>query len=403
MAQITLKQVSKSYGDLQVIPGVDLQVEDGEFLVFVGPSGCGKSTMLRMLAGLESITSGEVLFDGQRVNDVGSSERGAAMVFQSYALYPHMTVAENMGFALRMAGHGKAERQQAVEEVAQTLQLTHLLDRYPKQLSGGQRQRVAIGRAIVRRPKVFLFDEPLSNLDAALRVQMRIELARLHEQLRTTMIYVTHDQTEAMTLGDRIAVFSQGRIEQVGAPMDLYRQPANRFVAEFLGSPKINVLDYRWDGATRQARFGASGLGMDLGALRLPEAALAQGTCLGWRPESLQLCPPGEGLPGQVEFIEQLGDVTVVYVRSPAHPELLAVKHSASQTLALLSACCPPKPVWCLTPRDSGWRLDAGGPPAPSAMANGGSGRSVSLFDRLWRRRGRRCNDRRRRCCRPSV
>ena len=162
---------------------------------------------------------------------------------------------------------------------------------------------------------------------------MRIELARLHEQLRTTMIYVTHDQTEAMTLGDRIAVFSQGRIEQVGAPMDLYRQPANRFVAEFLGSPKINVLDYRWDGATRQARFGASGLGMDLGALRLPEAALAQGTCLGWRPESLQLCPPGEGLPGQVEFIEQLGDVTVVYVRSPAHPELLAVKHSASQTL----------------------------------------------------------------------
>ena len=333
MAQITLKQVSKSYGDLQVIPGVDLQVEDGEFLVFVGPSGCGKSTMLRMLAGLESITSGEVLFDGQRVNDVGSSERGAAMVFQSYALYPHMTVAENMGFALRMAGHGKAERQQAVEEVAQTLQLTHLLDRYPKQLSGGQRQRVAIGRAIVRRPKVFLFDEPLSNLDAALRVQMRIELARLHEQLRTTMIYVTHDQTEAMTLGDRIAVFNQGRIEQVGAPMDLYRQPANRFVAEFLGSPKINVLDYRWDGANRQARFGASGLGMDLAALRLSEASLAQGACLGWRPESLQLCPPGEGLPGQVEFIEQLGDVTVVYVRSPAYPELLAVKHSASQTL----------------------------------------------------------------------
>ncbi len=333
MASITLQQISKSYGDVQVIPGVDLQVQDGEFLVFVGPSGCGKSTMLRMLAGLESITSGELQFDGQRVNEIGSADRGAAMVFQSYALYPHMTVAENMGFALRMAGHSKAERQQAVEEVAQTLQLTHLLDRYPKQLSGGQRQRVAIGRAIVRRPKVFLFDEPLSNLDAALRVQMRIELARLHEQLRTTMIYVTHDQTEAMTLGDRIAVFNQGRIEQVGAPMDLYRQPANRFVAEFLGSPKINVLDYRWDSTSRQARFGQPGLSMDLGDLRVSEAALAQGTCLGWRPEALQLCPPGGGLPGQVEFIEQLGDVTVVYVRSPAHTELVAVKHSASLSL----------------------------------------------------------------------
>lgn len=333
MASITLEQVSKSYGEVQVIPGVDLQVQDGEFLVFVGPSGCGKSTMLRMLAGLESITSGELRFDGQRVNEIGSADRGAAMVFQSYALYPHMTVAENMGFALRMAGQGKAERQKAVEDVAQTLQLTHLLDRYPKQLSGGQRQRVAIGRAIVRRPKVFLFDEPLSNLDAALRVQMRIELARLHEQLGTTMIYVTHDQTEAMTLGDRIAVFNQGRIEQVGAPMDLYRQPANRFVAEFLGSPKINVIDYQWDSAVRLARFGAEGAALHLQDLRLPEAVLAKGASLGWRPESLALCSPESGLPGHIEFIEQLGDVTVVYVRSPAHAELLAVKHSASQSL----------------------------------------------------------------------
>ena len=328
MAQIELKQVSKSYGDLQVIPGVDLQVRDGEFLVFVGPSGCGKSTMLRMLAGLESITSGEVLFDGQRVNEVGSADRGAAMVFQSYALYPHMTVGENMGFALRMAGQSKAQRQKVVEEVANTLQLTPLLDRYPKQLSGGQRQRVAIGRAIVRRPKVFLFDEPLSNLDAALRVQMRIELARLHEQLRTTMIYVTHDQTEAMTLGDRIAVFNRGRVEQVGAPMDLYRQPANRFVAEFLGSPKINVLDYQWDSAARKVRFGDTGLSLDAATLQLPESVLSRGACVGWRPESLQLCPAGEGLPGQVEFIEKLGDVTIIYVRSPAHNELLAVKHS---------------------------------------------------------------------------
>jgi ABC-type sugar transport system ATPase subunit len=355
MAHIELKQVSKSYGDLKVIPGVDLHVQDGEFLVFVGPSGCGKSTMLRMLAGLESITSGELLFDGQRVNEVGSADRGAAMVFQSYALYPHMTVAENMGFALRMAGYSKTDRRKAVEEVAHTLQLTHLLERYPKQLSGGQRQRVAIGRAIVRRPKVFLFDEPLSNLDAALRVQMRIELARLHEQLRTTMIYVTHDQTEAMTLGDRIAVFNQGRIEQVGAPMDLYRQPANRFVAEFLGSPKINVLPYHWDSAARSARFGEAELTLDAQTLHLPESVLNQGVCIAWRPESLRLGPPGKGLTAQVAFIEKLGDVTVVYVRSSAHGELIAVKQSdLDETLCIGDTVG-------LTPLTSGLVFDAQG------------------------------------------
>jgi multiple sugar transport system ATP-binding protein len=331
MARIELKQVGKSYGDVAVIGGVDLSVQDGEFLVFVGPSGCGKSTMLRMLAGLEPITSGEVLFDDTRVNEIGSADRGAAMVFQSYALYPHMTVAENMGFALRMAGHSKAQRQAAVQEVARTLELTPLLDRYPKQLSGGQRQRVAIGRAIVRRPKVFLFDEPLSNLDAALRVQMRIELARLHAQLGTTMIYVTHDQTEAMTLGDRIAVFNQGRIEQVGAPMDLYRRPANRFVAEFLGSPKINMLPFIWDAAQERALFGsAQTAAFSAQGLNTPAPLLAAGAAPGchaaWRPEALQLCAPGQGFEGQVEFIEKLGDVTVVYVRSPLHSELIAVK-----------------------------------------------------------------------------
>ncbi len=325
MASITLEQVSKSYGDVQVIPGVDLQVQDGEFLVFVGPSGCGKSTMLRMLAGLESISSGELRFDGRRVNEIGSADRGAAMVFQSYALYPHMTVAENMGFALRMAGHSKVERQKAVEDVAQTLQLTHLLDRYPKQLSGGQRQRVAIGRAIVRRPKVFLFDEPLSNLDAALRVQMRIELARLHEQLRTTMIYVTHDQTEAMTLGDRIVVFNQGRIEQVGAPMDLYRQPANRFVAEFLGSPKINLFTCRWDAVENMLRF-QSGYGVTPLDLGLDADALVDCTHVGWRPEALELDPGLGGLSGVIEFTENLGDVCVVYVRTPSCQHLIAVK-----------------------------------------------------------------------------
>jgi ABC-type sugar transport system ATPase subunit len=304
-------------------------VQDGEFLVFVGPSGCGKSTMLRMLAGLETITSGEVLFDGQRVNEVGSADRGAAMVFQSYALYPHMTVAENMGFALRMAGHGKAERRKAVEEVAHTLQLTDLLERYPKQLSGGQRQRVAIGRAIVRRPKVFLFDEPLSNLDAALRVQMRIELARLHEQLRTTMIYVTHDQTEAMTLGDRIAVFNKGRIEQVGKPTELYQEPANRFVAEFLGSPKINLFPCQWDTGAKTLRF-QGGHVMPLSDLGLGADGLSGCTHLGWRPEALELDAGLRGLPGVIEFTENLGDVCVVYVRTPAAQDLIAVKQPSA-------------------------------------------------------------------------
>jgi ABC-type sugar transport system ATPase subunit len=325
MARIELRGVSKRFGDTEVIPGVDLEVRDGEFLVFVGPSGCGKSTMLRMLAGLETITSGDLLFDGERVNDTPAAERGGAMVFQSYALYPHMTVAENMGFALRMSGQSKQERLAVVREVAEKLKLTPLLDRYPKQLSGGQRQRVAIGRAIVRRPKVFLFDEPLSNLDAALRVQMRIELARLHADLGTTMIYVTHDQTEAMTLGDRIAVFNQGRIEQVGEPMALYREPANRFVAEFLGAPRINVLPYRWDASTEQVILDGGSV-LPRVATGVPAAALAAGAEIAWRPESLQLGAAGQGLSGQVEFAENLGDTTVVYVRTPAMSSLLTVK-----------------------------------------------------------------------------
>ena len=333
MARIELKGVGKSYGEHQVIPGLDLTIEEGEFMVFVGPSGCGKSTMLRMLAGLETISTGELCFDGQRVNDIPSADRGAAMVFQSYALYPHMTVAENMGFALRMSGRSKTERNAAVAEVAEKLQLTPLLERYPKQLSGGQRQRVAIGRAIVRRPRVFLFDEPLSNLDAALRVQMRIELARLHEQLRTTMVYVTHDQTEAMTLGNRIAVFNQGRMEQVGAPMDLYRHPANRFVAEFLGSPKINMFDYRWDAVAQKIQLGDGAVSLHVPDLHLPPSMLAQGACIGWRPESLRLGAPGTGLPGQVEFIENLGDVSVIYVRTPARSGLIAVKDNTINSL----------------------------------------------------------------------
>ena len=330
MARIELKGIGKSYGEHQVIPGVDLMVNDGEFMVFVGPSGCGKSTMLRMMAGLETISSGELYFDGQRVNDIGPADRGAAMVFQSYALYPHMTVAENMGFALRMSGCGKSERQVAVVQVAEKLQLTELLDRYPKQLSGGQRQRVAIGRAIVRRPKVFLFDEPLSNLDAALRVQMRIELARLHELLRTTMIYVTHDQTEAMTLGDRIAVFNQGHIEQVGKPSELYQKPANRFVAEFIGLPRINILPCQWDAALGVLRF-EGGHVMNHSDVGMDAEALKDCTHFGWRPEALELNLGDRGLPGVIEFTENLGDVCVVYVRTPACQELIAVKQSSAQ------------------------------------------------------------------------
>ena len=250
MANLQFKALRKSFGDLEILHGIDLEIEDGEFIVFVGPSGCGKSTLLRCIAGLEEITSGELSIGGQPMNEVPPSKRGIAMVFQSYALYPHMTVAENMAFGLKLAGHSKTEITEAVQKAAEILQIESLLDRRPKALSGGQRQRVAIGRAIVRKPGVFLFDEPLSNLDAGLRVQMRVELARLHKDLATTMVYVTHDQVEAMTLASRIVVLNQGRIEQVGAPLDLYRRPANRFVAGFIGSPKMNFLTCKLVSAT---------------------------------------------------------------------------------------------------------------------------------------------------------
>src|SRR5918997_1430994 len=243
MANVSLKGIQKNYGTVQVIKGVDLSIDDREFCVFVGPSGCGKSTLLRMIAGLEEITTGDLIIDGQRVNDVPPSERGLAMVFQSYALYPHMSVADNMGFSLRLAGVSKEERRAKVAEAARILHLDKLLDRKPKELSGGQRQRVAIGRAIVRKPRVFLFDEPLSNLDAALRVQMRIEIAKLHHQLGATMVYVTHDQVEAMTLADRIVVLNAGAVEQCGSPLEVYHHPRNLFVAGFIGSARMNFLE----------------------------------------------------------------------------------------------------------------------------------------------------------------
>ena len=243
MANIKISNVTKSYGALEVIKGVDLEIKKGEFMVFVGPSGCGKSTMLRLISGLESITSGELEFDGERMNNVIPSKRGIAMVFQSYALYPHMNVRDNMAFGLKLSGQSKSKMAERVDDAAKLLQIDHLLDRLPKQLSGGQRQRVAIGRAIVRNPRVFLFDEPLSNLDAALRVQTRLEIAKLHQDMNNvTMIYVTHDQVEAMTLADRICVLRDGLVEQVGTPAELYDKPNSVFVAGFIGSPKMNLL-----------------------------------------------------------------------------------------------------------------------------------------------------------------
>ena len=323
MGTVTLRGIRKSYEKAEVIRGIDIEAHDGEFLVFVGPSGCGKSTTLRMIAGLESISAGDLLIDGVRANDLRPADRGAAMVFQSYALYPHMTVEENMGFALKMAGVPKAQRTQQVHQAAETLRMGELLGRYPKELSGGQRQRVAIGRAIVRKPKVFLFDEPLSNLDAALRVDMRVELARLHKELGTTMIYVTHDQVEAMTLGNRIAVFNQGRIEQVGAPLELYNRPANTFVATFIGAPNINLIPRPVDGASgaHQALWTALG-GADLG----------QAQHIGVRPEHLQVSVDGAGVSATIALAEHLGDASILHVRVEGVAELLKAKVSAEHS-----------------------------------------------------------------------
>jgi multiple sugar transport system ATP-binding protein len=316
MGQLSLRGVHKRFGDQEVVSGLDLEIRDGEFLVLVGPSGCGKSTTLRMIAGLESISEGELLIDGRRMNDVHPAERGAAMVFQSYALYPHMTVAQNMGFALKMAGTNRDEREERVRQAAQTLQITELLQRYPRELSGGQRQRVAIGRAIVRQPTVFLFDEPLSNLDAALRTSMRLELSRLHRTLKTTMVYVTHDQVEAMTLGDRIAVFNQGRIEQLGSPMALYQQPANLFVASFLGTPRINLVARPAERASAVHRM--------LWSQAAPRAAPdPRATQLGLRAEHLGVQPPGAGVPAMVEHAENLGESSILHLRCEGLPELL--------------------------------------------------------------------------------
>ncbi len=306
MGTIKLKKVEKWFGELQVIKGIDLDIEDGEFVVFVGPSGCGKSTLLRMISGLEDCSRGTIEIDGQDVTDKLPSERELSMVFQSYALYPHMSVGENIGFALKTAGLPKSEIRSKVEQAAKVLELTDYLDRRPKALSGGQRQRVAIGRAIVREPKAFLFDEPLSNLDAALRVQMRFEISKLHDDLQSSMIYVTHDQVEAMTLADKIVVLKFGEIMQVGSPRDLYERPQNLFVAQFIGSPKMNVLPCSVQGGT--VNLGGAQ------ALKAPDGA----TQIGVRPEHLAIADAKTGhIAGTVEFVEYLGADIFLYVDTP--------------------------------------------------------------------------------------
>ena len=325
MASVTLRNIRKAYDDNEVMRNINLDIQDGEFVVFVGPSGCGKSTLMRMIAGLEDITGGDLQIDGTRMNDVPPAKRGIAMVFQSYALYPHMTLYDNMAFGLKLAGEKKPAIDAAVKNAAKILHIDHLLDRKPKALSGGQRQRVAIGRAITRKPKVFLFDEPLSNLDAALRVKMRLEFARLHDDLKTTMIYVTHDQVEAMTLADKIVVLSAGNIEQVGTPNTLYHAPANRFVAGFIGSPKMNFLSgtvaaVQSDGVLVKYATGET----QLAGVLPGNAKVGDAVTVGVRPEHLQpnSAEAGDyGVSATANTVETLGDAAYLYADTDVAPD----------------------------------------------------------------------------------
>jgi multiple sugar transport system ATP-binding protein len=319
MAEVTVRNVRKRYGAVQVMHGVSVDIEDGQFVVLVGPSGCGKSTLLRMIAGLEQISDGEISIGGRVVNEVMPKDRDIAMVFQNYALYPHKTVGENMGFALKIKGAPRAEVQEKVRKAAGILDLGHLLDRYPKQLSGGQRQRVAMGRAIVRDPAVFLFDEPLSNLDAKLRVAMRVEIKELHQRLKTTIVYVTHDQIEAMTMADKIVVMRDGRVEQIGAPLHLYDNPDNVFVAGFIGSPAMNFI---------KGRVEAAGIFLADGGARLPLPGVAaepgRSVVYGIRPEHIDI---GEGgIPARVSVTEPTGSETQVFARIGSDPIDAVVK-----------------------------------------------------------------------------
>ena len=316
MANVKIRGITKRYGNVQVMHGVDVDIEDGEFVVLVGPSGCGKSTLLRMIAGLETISSGEIRIGDRVVNDVAPKDRDIAMVFQSYALYPHKTVAENMGFPLLMAKKPKSEIAREVQKAAEILDLTKYLDRYPKQLSGGQRQRVAMGRAIVRDPQVFLFDEPLSNLDAKLRVTMRVEIKELHQRLKTTIVYVTHDQIEAMTMANKIVVMRDGRVEQVGKPLDLYDHPANLFVASFIGSPSMNFMKGKV--VTRDGRQFVEMAGGTLLPLESAKVEDGRTVTYGIRPEHISI---GEGgIPVKVSVFEPTGSETLIFGRLDGEP-----------------------------------------------------------------------------------
>ena len=359
MAHVQLVKVQKAFGDIQILRDIDLEIRDGEFMVFVGPSGSGKSTLLRTIAGLEDITGGTLSIGGKVVNDIPPAERGIAMVFQSYALYPHMNLYDNMAFGLKIAKVDEGEIHRLVHQAAKILNIDHLLDRKPKALSGGQRQRVAIGRAIVRKPEVFLFDEPLSNLDAALRVRMRYEFAKLHEDLKTTMIYVTHDQVEAMTLADRIVVLAAGRIEQVGSPLELYEHPDNVFVAGFIGSPKMNFLEATIvsadaDGAVVRLQTGAE--------IRCNvDAARAHGgdkVTFGVRPEHLEAAPAGRTdnvIATTVTFVESLGSTTHAYCDYPGVAETLVCELDGATRLRNGSA------LSLAVPAERAYLFDAGG------------------------------------------
>ena len=334
MAGIMLRGVHKSFRDVEVIRGVDLEIEDREFVVFVGPSGCGKSTMLRLIGGLEEATEGQIIIGDQDVTGLPPAERSLSMVFQSYALYPHKTVSENMGFPLKMAGEPKEQVAAAVQEAANVLQMEHLLDRLPKELSGGQRQRVASGRSIVRAPLAFLFDEPLSNLDAALRVQMRVEIARLHRRLRSTMIYVTHDQVEAMTLAHRIVVFSEGQIEQIGPPLELYENPANLFVATFIGSPMMNILSGK---VSVEGQFQLED-GSVLKTHRNLTGKVEGTVQVGIRPAHIELDEEGPVL-GKVAVVERLGADSFVHVDLEAGTTVL-VRQTGNARLEEETSVC---------------------------------------------------------------
>ncbi len=353
MADVRLVKVQKAYGEAVVLKDIDLHVRDGEFMVFVGPSGCGKSTLLRSIAGLEDITGGELSIGGKVVNDVPPAERGVAMVFQSYALYPHMDLYENMAFGLKLAKMPKDEIDRLVHQAAKILNIDHLLSRKPKDLSGGQRQRVAIGRAIVRKPEVFLFDEPLSNLDTALRVRMRYEFAKLHEDLKTTMIYVTHDQVEAMTLADRIVVLSAGKIEQVGSPLALYEHPDNLFVAGFIGSPAMNFIPATIVAANAAQATVKLASGEQLRCeVNAANAKAGDAVTLGIRPEHFKAVvsddAPENRIAANVTFVEQLGSATFAYSSLPGTDitltsELdgqLRIKSGEALTLAVAPAAC---------------------------------------------------------------